>query len=147
MTRFLTRRRLGAVATGALFSTLFARPSLAATGSVRIKVIKGGWWFGGQGGSGTLSLNGRTYGFTVGGISAGLVFGGSVTEFVGTAENVYSATDIEGVYAAVGGGAAAAGGVRSIKMRNSNGVILHLTGHQIGLIANLDLSGMAIHLR
>ena len=78
---FLTRRRFAALSAGALFSTLVATPSLAATGSVRIKVIKGGWWFGGQGGTGSLSLGGRNYGLTVGGVSAGLVFGGSYTEF------------------------------------------------------------------
>ena len=144
---FLTRRRFAALSAGALFSTLVATPSLAATGSVRIKVIKGGWWFGGQGGSGSLSLGGRTYGLTVGGVSAGLVFGGSYTEFVGTADYIHHASDIEGVYTAIGGGAAAAGGIRGIKMRNAKGVVLHLTGHQIGLMANLDLSGMVIHLK
>lgn len=144
---FLTRRRFAALSAGALFSTLVATPSLAATGSVRIKVIKGGWWFGGQGGHGTLTLGGRNYGLSVGGISAGLVFGGSLTEFVGTATHMHRASDIEGVYAAYGGGAAVAGGARGIKMRNSKGVILHLSGHQIGLMANLDLSGMVIHLK
>ena len=143
---FLNRRRFAILSAGAALSTLFARPSLAATGNVRIKVFKGGWWFGGQGGSGTLSLKGRRYRLSVGGISAGLVFGGSYTEFVGTAENIHHYSEIEGVYAAIGGGAAAAGGVRGIRMRNSNGVILHLSGKQIGLIANLDLSGMVIHL-
>lgn len=143
---FLSRRRFGMAALGSLLATLAAMPAQAGTGHVRIKVIKGGWWLGGQGGSGTLTLRGRHYRLSVGGISAGLVFGGSVTEFVGTAEYIHSPSDIEGVYVAVGGGAVAAGGVRGIRMKNSNGVVLHLKGHQIGLMANLDLSGMAIHL-
>jgi hypothetical protein len=142
----LSRRRFTVAAVGAFLATMVAAPAQAATGRVRIKVIKGGWWLGGQGGSGTLTLRGRHYRLSVGGISAGLVFGGSVTEFVGTAEYLSAPEDIEGVYVAVGGGAAAAGGVRGIKMKNSNGVVLHLSGHQIGLMANLDLSGMAIHL-
>ncbi|MCB1479909.1 MAG: hypothetical protein KDJ62_13775 [Rhodobiaceae bacterium] len=143
----LSRRRFGILTGGALLSTLVAKPALAGTGDVYIKVIKGGWWFGGQGGHGTLTYKGRNYGLSVGGISAGLVFGAAVTEFIGTATRMHSASDIEGVYAAYGGGAAVAGGVRGIKMQNSKGVILHLKGHQIGLMANLDLSGMAIHLR
>ncbi|MEM8877866.1 MAG: hypothetical protein AAGD23_08330 [Pseudomonadota bacterium] len=141
-----SRRRFGMAALGSLLATMVAAPAQAGTGHVRIKVIKGGWWLGGQGGSGTLTLRGRHYRLSVGGISAGLVFGGSVTEFVGTAEYIDHPSDIEGIYAAVGGGAVAAGGVRGIKMKNSNGVVLHLSGHQIGLMANLDLSGMAIHL-
>jgi hypothetical protein len=142
----LTRRRFGLGAASAFLASVMTVPAFAGTGKVRFKVIKGGWWFGGQGGSGTLSYRGRRYRISVGGLSAGLVFGGSVTEFVGTAEYLGSAHDIEGVYVAIGGGAAAAGGVRGIRMKNSNGVVLHLSGKQIGLMANLDLSGMVVHL-
>ena len=49
----LTRRRFGLLSGAALLSALLPKPALAATGSVYIKVIKGGWWFGGQGGTGS----------------------------------------------------------------------------------------------
>ena len=37
--------------------------------------------------------------------------------------------------------------MRGIVRTNQNGAILELSGKQLGLIANLDLSGLAITLR
>lgn len=121
--------------------------ALAQTGQVRISIVKGGWFIGAQAGNGTLAFAGKTYPLAVGGLSAGLVFGGSATEFVGTASNLRRASDIQGVYSAIGAGAAIAGGVRAIQMRNANGVVLSLRGKQMGLMANLDLSGMTVAVR
>jgi hypothetical protein len=36
------------------------------------------------------------------------------------------------------------GGVRAIVLTNQNGAILELSGRQVGLMANADLSGLAI---
>src|SRR5215218_6508838 len=77
-----------------------ATPS-QAQGSVRLTVAKGGWFIGGSAGSGTLSLGGRSYPFNVGGLSAGLVFGGSVTDFRGTVQNIRRPQDINGVYTSI----------------------------------------------
>lgn len=125
----------------------FSTPSVAQTGQVRINIVKGGWFIGAQAGNGTLTFAGKNYPLAVGGLSAGLVFGGSATDFVGTAANLKRASDIQGVYTAIGAGAALAGGARVIQMRNANGVVLALRGKQVGLMANLDLSGMTISLR
>ena len=38
-------------------------------------------------------------------------------------------------------------GASAIVLRNEKGAVLSLSGRQVGLIANLDLSGMAISLR
>jgi hypothetical protein len=38
-------------------------------------------------------------------------------------------------------------GARLIQLANDKGAVLQLEGRQIGLIANLDLSGLAIALR
>jgi hypothetical protein len=122
-------------------------PALAQTGQVRISIVKGGWFIGAQAGNGTLTFAGKTYPLAVGGLSAGLVFGGSATDFVGTASNLRRASDIQGVYSAIGAGAAIAGGARAIQMRNANGVVLTLRGKQVGLMANLDLSGMTVTMR
>jgi hypothetical protein len=122
-------------------------PALAQTGQVRISIVKGGWFIGAQAGNGTLTFAGKTYRLAVGGLSAGLVFGGSATDFVGTASNLRRASDIQGVYSAIGAGAAIAGGARAIQMRNANGVVLTLRGKQVGLMANLDLSGMTVTMR
>ena len=105
------------------------------------------WFIGASAGQGTLTFGGRNYPIAIGGLSAGLVFGGSVTDFRGTVTGIRTAGDIEGVYTAIGAGAAAAGGVRALTLRNARGVTLRLTGAQVGLMLNLDLSGMTITLR
>lgn len=147
--RFSSARRFGLIALMALAFAAIAQPSYAqgGTGSVRMKFVKGGWFIGGQAGSGTLTFGGRTYQFGIGGLSAGLTFGGSVTELAGTARNVSRPSDIEGVYTAVQAGAAVAGGPRVITMKNTKGVVLNLRGMNAGLALDLDLSGMAISLK
>ena len=125
----------------------FAGSAQADSGTISFEVIKGGWFIGGQGGSGTLVFKGRRYPITIGGISAGLVFGGSVTRFRGSVTNIRSASDVAGVYGAAGAGGAAIVGAQVITMRNEKGAVLRLTGQQIGLQLNLDLSGLAISVR
>jgi lipid-binding SYLF domain-containing protein len=134
----------------ALFALLIAgalSPSQAQTGSVRLEFVKAGWFVGGSLGSGTLTYQGRTYPLNIGGLSAGLTFGASKTTLVGTARNLRSASDITGTYAAVGAGAAVAGGARAIELRNGRGVTLSLSGATAGLSFDLDLSGMEITFR
>lgn len=143
----LLARRSVLIALAALFVVAVTAPSSAATGTVGIRIVKGGWFIGGQGGRGTLNFAGHSYRLRIRGLSAGLVFGGSVTDFVGTASNMHHPSDIEGIYTAVGAGAVAAGGVRGIRLRNSRGVVLSLSGSQVGLMLNLDLSGMSISIR
>ena len=123
-----------------------ATPS-QAQGAISIRIIKGGWFIGGAGGSGTLRLNRRAYPLTVGGLSAGLIFGGSVTDLVGSVSNIRDPRDIQGVYYAAGAGAALGGGVQVIQLQNARGVVLRLRGTKVGLEFSLDLSGMAIQLR
>jgi hypothetical protein len=130
----------------ALVGASIATPS-HAQGRIQFSIAKGGWFIGASAGQGTLTFGGRNYPIAIGGLSAGLVFGGSVTDFRGTVTGIRTAGDIQGVYTAIGAGAAAAGGVRAITLRNARGVTLRLTGAQVGLMLNLDLSGMTIALR
>jgi len=125
----------------------FTTAAVADSGTISFEVVKGGWFIGGQGGKGTLVFRGRRYPITIGGISAGLVFGGSVTRFRGTVSNIRSPYDVAGVYGAAGAGGAAVVGAQIITMRNEKGAVLRLTGQQIGLQLNLDLSGLAISVR
>ncbi|HRK19218.1 MAG TPA: hypothetical protein PK970_09700 [Hyphomicrobiaceae bacterium] len=119
----------------------------ADSGSVSLTIYKAGWIIGGSGGSGVLHFQGRTYGLSTGGIDYGLVFGGSKTELYGRVKNISRPSDIEGVYGAAGAGLAVGKGARAIVLTNQKGAILELTGKQVGLIANLDLSGLAITLK
>ncbi|MFV0367529.1 MAG: hypothetical protein ACK5KM_03630 [Hyphomicrobiaceae bacterium] len=121
-------------------------PSSADSGYVRLTIYKAGWIIGGSGGGGTLDFHGRVYDLTTGGIDYGLVFGGSKTTLTGRVRNITRPSDIEGVYVAGGAGIAVGGGARAIILTNQKGAVLELTGRQVGLIANLDLSGLAISL-
>jgi hypothetical protein len=116
-------------------------------GFVRLTVYKAGWFIGGSGGTGTLTFHGRVYPLSIGGLSAGLVFGASGTHFVGTVRHIYSPADVAGIYAAANAGGALAVGAGAIVLTNEKGAVLQLSGREIGLIADLDLSGMAISLR
>jgi hypothetical protein len=138
---------LGILALVAFVVAGFSTPSQAQTGNLEITIAKAGWFIGAQAGSGTLTFRGRAYRLGVGGLSAGLTFGGSVTDLVGTARNLRRVSDIEGVYTAVGAGAAVAGGARVLQLQNSRGVVLLLRGRQVGLSFDLDLSGISISLR
>ncbi|MEA2940828.1 MAG: hypothetical protein QOD09_1357 [Bradyrhizobium sp.] len=44
-------------------------------------------------------------------------------------------------------GPAIGGGARAIVLTNQKGAVLELSGWQVGLLANADLSGMAITLK
>ncbi|MGE5509865.1 MAG: hypothetical protein ACM31O_01285 [Bacteroidota bacterium] len=119
----------------------------ADSGYVRLTVYKGGWIIGGSGGGGTLTFHGRTYPLTVGGIDYGLIFGGSKTVLHGHVRNIYRPSDVAGVYGAAGAGLAVGRGARAIVLTNQKGAVLELSGRQIGLLANVDLSGLAITLK
>ena len=119
----------------------------ADSGFVRLTLYKAGWFIGGSGGSGTLTFHGRVYPLSIGGLSAGLVFGASGTHFVGIVHHIYSPADVAGVYGAANAGAAVGLGAGATVLSNEKGAVLQLTGREIGLIADLDLSGMAISLR
>jgi hypothetical protein len=122
-------------------------PAHAESGTISITVYKGGWFIGAEGGSGTLVFQGRRYPLSIGGLSAGLVFGGSKTVLHGRVSHIRRPSDVAGVYGAGGAGAAAGRGVRAIVLTNNKGAVLELSGHQRGLMANADLSGLAISLR
>jgi hypothetical protein len=118
----------------------------ADSGTIRISVLKGGWFIGASGGHGTLYFHGRAYPLSIGGLDAGLVFGASQTYLSGTVHNVFRPSDVAGVYGAGGAGAALGTGVRAIVLTNEKGAVLELAGRQTGLMLNADLSGLAISL-
>lgn len=119
----------------------------ADSGGITFRVLKGGWIIGASGGSGTLFFHGQRYPISIGGLSAGFVFGASETYFRGTVSNIRSPSDVAGVYGAVGGGGAVGVGAQAIVLRNEKGAVLTLTGHQVGLQINVDLSGLSISVR
>ena len=119
----------------------------ADSGRIVLTVYKAGWIIGGSGGYGTLTFRGRSYPLSVGGIDYGLVFGGSKTVLRGRVSNISRASDVAGVYGAAGAGLAVGRGARAIVLANPKGAVLELEGRQVGLMANADLSGLAITLK
>ena len=142
--RFWTTVRTAFLASLALvlsFST-----SHADSGYVKLTIYKAGWVIGGSGGGGILNFRGRTYRLSAGGLEYGLVFGGSKTVLRGRVSKIRRPLDVAGVYVAGGAGLAVGAGARAIVLTNQKGAVLELAGEQIGLMANLDLSGLAISL-
>ena len=137
--------RAGVLALAAFLSLSTAAD--ADDGYVQLTIYKGGWIIGGNGGSGVLDFHGRRYVLSVGGIDYGLVFGGSRAVLRGRVHNIWRASDIAGAYAAGGAGIVVGGGVRGILLTNARGVVLELSGTQVGLMAIADLSGLAIGIR
>ena len=139
-----------AVRTALLALAAFAASSSASyadSGYVTLTIYKAGWIIGGSGGSGSLDFHGRTYALSTGGLDYGLVFGGSKTVLHGRVSHISRPSDVAGVYGAAGAGLAIGTGARAIVLSNQKGAVLQLSGRQVGLIANADLSGLAITLK
>ena len=141
----ITRRGL-LVSTAALTVGGLVRPAQAATGSIYMRIDSAGFIIGASGGHGTLTFRGQSYPLSIGGVSAGLTIGVSVTELVGVAYHLHNASDIQGTYSQFGAGVAVAGGAEVARLSNSRGVTLRLRGKQVGFMFSVDLSGMSISL-
>ncbi len=139
--------RIALLALTAFAGTALSSASHADEGTVQLTIYKAGWVIGGSGGSGSLNFRGRSYALSAGGLDYGLVFGGSKTVLRGRVSNINRPSDVAGVYGAAGAGLAVGGGARAIVLTNQKGAVLELSGRQVGLMANVDLSGLAITLK
>jgi lipid-binding SYLF domain-containing protein len=139
--------RATVLAFAALTGVTLSSAAHADEGFVQLTIYKAGWVIGGSGGSGVLDFRGRRYPLSTGGLDYGFVFGGSKTVLRGRVSNIYRPSDVAGVYGAAGAGLAVGRGARAIVLTNQKGAVLELTGHQVGLMANADLSGLAITMR
>ncbi len=139
--------RVALLALTAFAGAVLSSASHADEGSVSLTIYKAGWIIGGSGGGGVLNFRGRRYGLSTGGLDYGLVFGGSKTVLYGRVSNIYRPSDVAGVYGAAGAGLAVGSGARAIVLTNQKGAVLELSGRQVGLMANADLSGLAITLK
>src|SRR5882757_8877937 len=139
--------RVALVALTAFAGAALSSASYADEGFVSLTIYKAGWIIGGSGGGGVLNFRGQSYALSAGGLDYGLVFGGSKTVLRGRVSNINRPSDIAGVYGAAGAGLAVGGGARAIVLTNQKGAVLELSGQQVGLMANLDLSGLAISLK
>ena len=139
--------RATVLAFAALTGVTLSSAAHADEGFVQLTIYKAGWVIGGSGGNGVLDFRGRRYRLSTGGLDYGFVFGGSKTMLRGRVSNIFRPSDVAGVYGAAGAGIAVGRGARAIVLTNQKGAVLELTGHQVGLMANADLSGLAITLQ
>ncbi|MGY3607862.1 MULTISPECIES: hypothetical protein [unclassified Bradyrhizobium] len=139
--------RAALLALSAFAGAILSSAAHADSGTVSLTIYKAGWIIGGSGGGGVLNFHGRRYPLSVGGLDYGLVFGGSKTVLRGRVSNINRPSDVAGVYGAAGAGLAIGGGARAIVLTNQKGAVLELVGHQVGLMANADLSGLAITMK
>ncbi len=139
--------RIALLALTAFVAAALSPAARADEGFVQLTIYKAGWVIGGSGGSGVLDFRGRRYRLSTGGLDYGFVFGGSKTVLRGRVSNIYRPSDVAGVYGAAGAGLAVGRGARAIALSNQKGAVLELTGQQVGLMANADLSGLAITLQ
>ncbi len=121
-------------------------PAHAKTGFLRVTFTKAGLVAGAGLGYGVLRFDGREYPFRVSGLSLGLTIGASTTRLIGRASYLSELNDFAGAYTAVGGGAALAGGVGGVQLKNEKGVIITLQGPKAGLEFSANLSGIRITL-
>ena len=143
----LSRVRVALFALTAIAAAALSSAARADEGFVQLTIYKAGWVIGGSGGNGVLDFRGRRYRLSTGGLDYGFVFGGSKTVLRGRVSNIFRPSDVAGVYGAAGAGIAVGRGARAIVLTNQKGAVLELTGHQVGLMANADLSGLAITLQ
>jgi len=138
-----TFRFVAAVAAVVAFSSV---QSYAQTGTVRLNIVKAGFIVGVGGGSGVLHYHGKSYPLRLGGIGIGSLGVASVS-LAGTASNLHSPSDIAGTYGAAGAGATFVGGAQVVRLQNEKGVVLRLSGPQIGFQVSLGLAGMTIAMQ
>ncbi|WP_407166415.1 hypothetical protein [Bradyrhizobium sp. ORS 111] len=145
--RLSSALRAALVALTAFAGAALSSAAHADSGFIQLTIYKAGWFIGGSGGTGMLTFRGRSYPLSTGGLDYGLVFGGSKTVLRGRVSNINRPSDVAGVYGAAGAGLALGRGARAIVLTNQKGAVLELTGQQVGLMANADLSGLAITMR
>ena len=145
--RFSSRIRAALFALLAFAGASLSSAAYADSGTVSIRIFKAGFVIGGSAGSGVLTFHGKRYPLSIGGLSYGFTFGASETRFHGKVTNIRKPSDVAGVYAQVGAGAAAVRGAQAVVLTNQSGAVLTLTGQQAGLIVSADLSGLALSLK
>ena len=96
-------------------------------------------------GKGTLHYKGKSYPFSVDGLSVGDVGASSVTA-TGNVYHLKSVDDFTGQYTAVAAGAAAGGGGGVASMRNANGVVMDLKATSRGVKLTAGVEGIKVTL-
>jgi hypothetical protein len=117
----------------------------APSGRVSIETTSIAAGIGLSWGNGRLNFNGKEYRFSVDGVTL-VDFGVSKSSAVGAVYNLAHVRKFEGNYVAAEASITLGGGVGGVALRNSNGVIIHLTSVSQGARLQLGSSGINIKL-
>ena len=131
-------------AVGVLSVALAQEPAPSGTVTITSKAIAIG--VGVTWGDGTLTFGGKTYPFTVDGLSV-VDLGISNITSSGEVFNLKNVADFSGNYAAGEAGAAIAGGQSDTIMKNDKGVVIRLHGTQQGARLTLAPAGVKLQLK
>jgi hypothetical protein len=126
------------------FAAFAAEPNPSGKVNISSKAVAVG--VGVTWGDGTLSYGGKTYPFSMSGLSV-VDLGISTVTSTGEVFNLNSVSDFSGNYAAGEAGIAIAGGPTDVIMKNEHGVVLRLHGTQQGVRFTLAPQGVAIKLK
>ncbi|MGZ9128690.1 MAG: DUF1134 domain-containing protein, partial [Candidatus Binatia bacterium] len=95
--------------------------------------------------NGKLRFNGKEYGFSIDGVTL-VDIGVSKASAAGEVYNLAELAKFEGNYVAAEASVTLGGGVGGMSLRNSNGVVMHLSSVSQGARLQLGSSGMSIKL-
>ena len=97
-------------------------------------------------GDGKLNYKGKTYSFSVKGLSI-VDLGVSKVSAKGKVFHLNKPEDFAGTYAASEAGAAVGGGMSAVALKNQNGVVMELTSTQTGVKLTLAGEGLEVKLK
>jgi hypothetical protein len=129
---------------GVLAVAVAAEPAPSGTVKITSKAVALG--IGVTWGDGTLTYQGKTYTFSVDGLSVADLGIASVSSS-GEVFNLNKVSDFSGNYAAGEAGIAIAGGPSDTVMKNQNGVVIRLHGTQQGGRLTLAAQGVKLQLK
>ena len=128
------------------FAAPAAAKDLVKSGTISINETLFGFLVGGSTGGGTLTYKGKSYPFRVGGLSVGNI-GVARTRATGTVYNMTKLSQFNGTYSRLDASATAVQGAGALRLRNGNGVVIHLSTTSGGLQLNAGAGGVEITLR
>ncbi len=129
---------------GMVSATLAAEPPPSGTVKMESKTVAIG--VGVSWGDGTLTFGGKSYPFSVDGLSV-VDLGVSNITTTGEVFNLKNVADFSGNYVAGEAGIAIAGGPTDTIMKNENGVVLRLHGTQQGARLTLAAGGVKLKIK
>jgi hypothetical protein len=127
-------------------STAVAAQKATPSGKVTLESTSIAAGIGVSWGDGKLTFKGKTYPFSVEGLSL-VDWGISKVNAVGDAYNLTDPANFAGTYVAAEAGLTLAGGMGGMVLRNQNGVVLHLRSVSQGAQLQLGTSGLIIKMK